>query len=264
MISTLLSLVCAASLTELPKPSPLQPNERSYLYQPAFSIDYQLRQPAELYRPQAGDLFLCTGREMWAKLGHYVAFAQAPQHSGIVVALPNGRLGLLEAGPHNTLHCEIEDLIPQLQSYAEFERVWIRQRKVPLTPEQSARLTEFALSKVGTRFALWRMFAQLTPFRSRGPLRTEYLGCSGRDRWGYFCAELAMEACVAAGLLDADTARPAATYPRDIFFGRSRNPYIDQHLDLSNWYPPARWTLFPGMEPPFKSRYPILDGDMDA
>src|SRR5437016_3525013 len=88
----------------------------SYLYQPAFAMDYVLRQPAEPYHPQPGDMFLCTGREMWAKLGHWAAFTGAPQHSGIVFALPDGRLALLEAGPHNTLHCRAIDLIPELQS----------------------------------------------------------------------------------------------------------------------------------------------------
>src|SRR5262249_26294465 len=73
--------------------------QRSYLYQPAFCIDYELRQPAEAYLPQPGDIFLATGREYWAKVGHWLARTGAPQHSGIVVAWPDGRLLLLEAGP---------------------------------------------------------------------------------------------------------------------------------------------------------------------
>jgi hypothetical protein len=259
MLPLVFSLWCAGELSSPPSPpgTPL-----SYLYQPAFCIDYQLRQPAQPYLPQPGDLFLCTGREWWAKLGHWAAFTGAPQHSGIVFARPDGRLALLEAGPHNTLHCRCLDLIDELTSYAEFERVWIRRRRVPLTPEQSVRLTAFAVSKEGTRFALWRMFAQLTPFRSRGPWRTRYVGGPHGDRWSYFCAELAMEACVAAGLLDPATTRPAATYPRDIFFGHSRNPYIDQHLDLCAWDPPARWTLRPGTETPC-AHHPFLDGDTE-
>src|SRR5262249_6689484 len=144
----------------------------SCLYRPAFSIDYFLRGPAETYHPQPGDIFLCTGRELWAKLGHWAAFAWAPQHSGIVVAASDGRLMLLEAGPHNTLHCRNQELAHQLASYAAYEGVWIRRRRVPLTPEQSARLSAFAQSREGVRFALLRMFAQLTPFRSRGPWQT--------------------------------------------------------------------------------------------
>ena len=235
----------------------------SYLYQATFCMDYELRQPAEPYDPQPGDIFLCTGRERWAKLGHWAAFTAAPQHCGIVFALPDGRPALLEAGPHNALRCRNMELIPQLESYASFERVWIRRRCLPLTAEQSASLTAFALCQEGNRFALGRMLAQITPFRSRGPWRTRYLGGPHGQRSSYFCAELVMEACVAAGLVDPVTTRPAATYPRDIFFGRSRNPFIDRHLDLSDWCPPARWTLCPGTEVEFSRRFPRLDGDTE-
>jgi hypothetical protein len=233
----------------------------SYLYQPAFAMDYVLRLPAEPYCPQPGDIFLATGREMWAKFGHWAVFSGAPQHAGIVFAWPDGRLALLEAGPHNTLRCRAEELIPQLDSYACVERVWIRRRRVPLTSEQSAALTAFCMSKEGARFAVLRMFGQLTPFRSRGPLRTYFLGCSHDDQFGYFCAELTMQACVAAGLIDPTTARPAATYPRDIFFGRSRNPFLDKHLCLCDWDPPARWTRCPGTEAMFSRHFPQMDGD---
>jgi hypothetical protein len=117
---------------------------------------------------------------------------------------------------------------------------------VPLTAEESARLTAFALRQEGKRFALIRVAAQLTPFRSRGPLRTAFMGGPHGDRCSYFCSELVMEACVAAGLLDPTTTRPAATFPGDLFFDCSRNPYINAHLDLAGaWYPPARWTSCP-------------------
>src|SRR5262249_60562108 len=111
--------------------------------------------------------------------------------------------------------------------------VWIRRRKTPLTEEQSAALTDFALRQEGKRFALVRLGGQLTPLRSRGPLRTRWLGKSSEDRRSYFCCELLMAACLAAGLVDPRTTRPAATYPRDVFFDRSRNLYINRHLDLS-------------------------------
>lgn len=260
MVGVLLTLLGASCLAA--PPEPLNKVE-SYLYQPCFAMDYELRGPAQPYCPQPGDIFLCTGRELWAKLGHWAAGTHAPQHSGIVVARPDGSLALLEGGPHNTLHCRVLDLIPQLQSYAEIERVWIRRRRVPLTAEQSAQLTAFAMSKDGTRFALVRMFLQITPFRCRGNWRTQFMGCPDGNRCSYFCAELVMEACVAAGLFDPATTRPAATYPRDIFFGRSKNTYLDQHLDLSDWDPPARWTLCPGSEITFERHYPRLDGDTD-
>jgi hypothetical protein len=117
---------------------------------------------------------------------------------------------------------------------------------VALTPEQSCRLTAFALAQDGKRFALARLAGQLTPFRSRGPLRTWFVGGPHGDRRGYFCSELVCEACVAAGLLQPERTRPAATYPHDLFYGRSLNPFIDRHLDVNaGWEPPARWTDCP-------------------
>jgi hypothetical protein len=232
----------------------------SYLYQPAFCMDHELHEPAVPWVPQPGDIFVCTGREMWAKVGHWAAGTGAPQHSGIVFLRPDGQPALLEAGPNNSLHCHAMDLIPELQGYSTHERVWIRRRRVPLTEEQSAALTAFALAVEGKPFALWRMFGQLTPFRCRGS-RTECTGGPHGIRYSYFCSELATEACVAAGLLDPATTRPAAMYPRDLFFGRSTNPYIDEHLDMSEWDPPARWTLCPGTEPKNIRHFPYLDGD---
>ena len=109
-----------------------------------------------------------------------------------------------------------------------------------------ARLTAFALAQDGKRFALHHLAIQLTPFRTRGPFRTYFVGkpCSDRRRW--FCSELVSEACVAAGLLDPERTRPSATYPHDLFYGRSFNLFIDHHLDINEcWFPPARWTSCP-------------------
>ncbi len=52
-----------------------------------------------------------------------------------------------------------------------------------------------------------------------------------------------MECCVAAGIVNRTTARPTATYPSDLFWGRSFNLYLNCHLeDLErDWQPPARW-----------------------
>src|SRR5262249_58158506 len=108
------------------------------------------------------------------------------------------------AGPNDTLCVGTPDRLPHLREYAEEGRVWIRRRKVPLTPEQSQQLTDFATRQDGKWFALPRLGVQLTPFRSRGPVRTYFMGKpQGGDRKSYFCSELVCEACVAAGLLDA-------------------------------------------------------------
>ena len=71
-------------------------------------------------------------------------------------------------------------------------------------------------------------------------------GIEPNMRWRGFCSELVTEACVAAGLLGPERTRPAATYPCDLFYGRSWNLFIDRHLDVNaGWCPPARWTSHP-------------------
>ncbi len=218
----------------------------SYLYQPACKLDRVLRCPAEAYLPQPGDILLATDPSLFWSVTHNWALAFQPHNSGIVVARPDGSLGVLEAGPNDTLFIRVVDLLPHLKEYEDKGPVWIRKRKVPLTAQQCACLTDFACRQDGKRFALIRLGAQLTPLRCRGPLRTRFVGKPQGDRDGYFCSELVTEACVAAGLIDPATARPAATYPHDLFFDKSLNPYLRRHFTLADcWHPPARWTACP-------------------
>jgi hypothetical protein len=217
----------------------------SYLYQPCYSLK-EAPGPAAPYLPQPGDVMLATDRNLFWKVTHDLAFAFEPHNSAVVFARPDGSLALLEAGPNDTLWVRALDMLPHLQQYHDKGPVWIRKRKTPLTAEQSCRLTEFAMAQEGKRFALIRLGGQLTPLRSRGPLRTVCLGKPQGHRSNYFCSELVTEALVAAGALDAARARPAATYPHDLFFDRSFNPYINRHLPLAcAWAPPARWTYCP-------------------
>jgi hypothetical protein len=218
-----------------------------YLYQPAYCLDKLLRTPAEPYAAQPGDIFLATDRSFWAMAGHRLAGSGGPHHSGIVIARPDGHLAILEAGPYNSIVVEIVDLLDHLSTHEKRgEKVYIRRRKTPLTPEQCACLTEWALAQEGKPFAVLRLVIQLTPFRTRGPIRTYCLGEPHGDRNRYFCSELVMETCVHVGLLDPDKTRPSATYPRDIFMDHSLNPFLNNNLDLSPcWYPPARWTSCP-------------------
>jgi hypothetical protein len=73
--------------------------------------------------------------------------------------------------------------------------------------EQSAQLTDWAMAVCDKRVGVARFPMQLTPFRLRGPVRTEFVGKPRGIRSTYFCSELVVEACVAAGLLDAETCR---------------------------------------------------------
>ncbi|MBI2806137.1 MAG: hypothetical protein HYX68_14240 [Planctomycetes bacterium] len=214
----------------------------SYLYEPAYCVDNILRGKARAYIPQPGDVLLATDKNLFWKITHDWALAFEPHNSAIVVSRRDGRLAILEAGPNDTFWVRVLDLLPHLKEYADKGPVWIRKRKTPLTAEQMACLTDFAERQNGKRFALGRLGAQLTPLRSRGPFRTAVLGKPRGDRRAYFCSELVTEAGVAAGLLDARTTRPAATYPHDLFFDQSHNRYINRHLPLvHDWEPPARW-----------------------
>lgn len=220
----------------------------SYLYQPAYCLDNVRRCPARPYQPQPGDIVLATDDKFFWKITHNLAWTGHPHHTGVVFARCDGSLAVLEAGPHDTRWIKTLDWWPHLREYEEQGLVWIRARKTPLTDEQSACLTAFAEAQDGKKFAILRLGYQLTVFRPRGPfgLKTQFMGKPKGDRNKFYCSELALEALVAAGALDAETTRPAATYPRDIFFDSSPNPYLDRHLKLCcGWDAPALWTSCP-------------------
>ena len=224
--------------------SPQSPEYGSFLCQPAYNRDWELRGPAMPYTPQPGDIFLATDQRLWFRWGHLIAGANGVHHSGIVFMRLDGRLGLIESGPFDKTSVEVMLPFDHIRAHtAVGDRVWIRRRRCPLTPEQSARLTAFAAGQEGKPFALARWFGQLTPLRTRGPIKTWFVGLPRGDRPRWFCSELVTECCVAAGIMNYATARPSATYPSDLFWGRSLNLYLNSHLDdlAAGWYPPARW-----------------------
>jgi hypothetical protein len=224
------------------------PGGPSFLYQPAYAEDEIIRLPARPYELQPGDIAFSTDGSVFWLLMHNLALTSHPTHSMIVFALPDGRTAILEGGPHDTAKCRILEVNPHLASYEVEGRVWVRRRKCPLTAEESAKLTEFCLAANCRDFAMKRLLVQLTPLRSRGPVRTVIMGRpNGLNRESYFCSELILEAMVYAGLMDARTSRPSATFPRDLFFGDSKNPWLHRHLPEMNkfWDAPARWTASP-------------------
>jgi hypothetical protein len=230
--------------TGAPDCAPVHEEIGSFLDQPAFCEDQLRRLPVTPYQPQPGDLCFSADSSVFWTLMHKIAGTSHPTHCMVVFQRRDGSMAILEAGPHDTLHINTMDAIPHLRSYEVEGRVWVRRRAVPLTCEQSQRLTEFAEIQDGKRFALIRLGQQLTPLRPRGPVKTCFFGKShGPDRCSYYCAELAMESLVYAGLLDPKIARPSATYPRDFFLDKSLNCYLNKHLHLYPcWDPPARWT----------------------
>jgi hypothetical protein len=224
------------------------PLEAGFICRPAYSVDDQLRGPLGPYHPQPGDMVFVTDRRVFWHISIALALSGHPHHVGIVVAQADGRLAILEAGAHYVRAVELKDVVADFHQFEqENSPIWIRRRKTPLTAEESAALTSFATAVDDRPYAVVRLGGQLTPFRSRAPLRTGLMGKPrGEDRRGYFCSECIMEALVAAGLVDRETTRPAATYPRDMFFDRSPNPFLKKHLNLSSeWEPPARWVSAP-------------------
>ncbi len=233
-----LLLLCAAS----PGVAGDAGSPAGYLAAPAFKLDDGPAIPVSAYIPQPGDLFLATDQALWARVGHWLAGGAGVHHSGIVFQRSDGHMALIEAGPFNSIRIEVMDPVEHMRAHIYAgDKVWVRRRCVPLTAEQSQRLTCFLERQEGKPFAVARMLAQVTPIRTRGPARTWFIGGPKGDRSRYFCSELVTEACVAAGLMDPATARPSAMYPRDLFFGRSINCYIDRHLGMEEWEPPARW-----------------------
>ena len=214
----------------------------SYLYEPSYCLDTKLRGTPRKYLPQPGDVLLATDKNLFWKITHDMALAFEPHNSAIIVSRRDGSLAVFEAGPNDTMWVRRLDMLPHLKEYADKGPVWIRKRKTPLTPEQLACLTDFAERQDGKFFALQRLGVLLTPFRDRGPFRTEFMGKPRGDRLSYYCAELVLEATVAAGLTDRATTRPSASFPHDLFFDHSHNRYIQKHLPLiHDWEPPARW-----------------------
>ncbi len=220
--------------------------KKAYLYEPAYSIDNVLRGKPVEYKPQPGDLvFFYEDKTFW-HIMYKIAVSGPPYHAAIVFQMPDGEYRLLEAGPNDTLRVRLCPMAGRLQSW--HDTVYIRRRATPLTDDQSRALTEFALRQDGKRYGIIRLGGQVTPLRSRGPLRTFVIGRPerGHECDNYLCAEIVVEALLYVGLLDERKCRPCCTYPEDMFFDKSRNLFLNRHFRLCpDWHPPQRWTTDP-------------------
>ena len=77
-----------------------------------------------------------------------------PFHVGIVVKRRDGSLAVLESGPDDTLHVYILEAWRRLHTFKGILQV--RCCKKELSPEESAKLTHFAVEQEGKRYAMWR------------------------------------------------------------------------------------------------------------
>lgn len=191
----------------------------------------------EVYVPQPGDLVLFDDHKWyWFILYHLVGSAP-PTHSGIVLRLPHGGLGLLESGPDDCRllgpYVAVLDLESRLKTFNGTLR--IRRLKEPLPPDRDAALTHWSLAQLGKRYATCRLLLQGTPCRVRNALTRRLFGKTGLDRVSYLCSELVVAAGTAAGLFDPKRHPANAIYPLDMA--------QDTTFDLSGtWHKPALWS----------------------
>jgi len=213
------------------------------LAQPRASLHYDVQGPLTDYRPAPGDIVMSTSDLLRTKIFYRLALVGVPSHVGIVVRMPDGRLGVFESGgggEHHTRTTAIEDRFYRGKDKA----IWIRKPKVPLTDEQERRLNEYAALNEGKGYTRWRAIELMpaVPTGPRGPIRTFFRGKPVGFREEYFCTENVLEGLIYAGKLDGETIRPTATSPRDLQLDRSTNLYIRLHPPLAcGWYPPALW-----------------------
>lgn len=245
-------VLTAGCKTVAPQPVVTQPpiavNAASNLYlaQPEFSLNYTPTTPLTWYAAQPGDIVLSTTNKQWATLKYALAFTWKPTHVGIVVRMNDGQMGLLEAGGGDTNDTHVMPLAERIKRETD-AAIWIRRPRVPLSAQQSADLTNFANLVNGLPYAKRRQILQGTIFRTRGPIRTFFIGKPEGIKQDYICSEVVVEALVASGLINPETARPSATFPRDLFYDRSLNLFIHLHPVLGDaWEPPALLVQSPG------------------
>ncbi|MCE9532060.1 MAG: hypothetical protein K8T89_13185 [Planctomycetes bacterium] len=239
------ALLLTASLFGIcPCGEPVSEVKKPYVYEPAYCLDDCLRGKPVEYQPQAGDLvFFWDDMPFW-HITYRLALTGPPYHVALVFQMPDGEYRLLESGPNDTMYVRLCPMACRLQSWNG--RIWIRRRAVPLTERQSRCLTEFALRQDGKDYAWLRLAGQVTMLRSRGPIKSYFMGKSHGERSNYMCAEVVVEALIHIGLFEAANCRPSVTYPQDMFFNRSKNLFLNKHFKLEpGWHPPQRWTVNP-------------------
>lgn len=235
MIASLYSLVSSVGLVygassgPLPPPPPIPsfssvaPHEAKcrygYLWHYVPDGKGGMTKVVTPYEPREGDIVFFDDMSKWWTFLYAIASTAPPFHAGIVVKEPDGTPAILEAGPDDTLYVYVLEAGHRLHTFEGVLQV--RRCTVPLTPEQSAALTKFAMAQEGKRYALWRLLLQGTPVKSRGPLREKLFAKTYYERERWLCAEIVVSAAELVGLLDEKVIKGTNTYPLDI---------VDDHM----------------------------------
>jgi hypothetical protein len=215
----------------------------SYLVFEEWQPDGICHMAAEPYAAQPGDLIFFTYATPFVDdLLGWVGSCPLPEHCAIVIAKADGSPALLECAPERcSVTWPFTCILDPYKRFQEYHgKIQVRRLKCPLTPEQSAALTEFALSQEGKPLAVLRWVTLMTPLRAHGP-HSKWFGKTDLQRHAWFCSELTVAALAAAGLLDPQAYQANVVLPQDLF--------DDQVHDLSGtWSPPALWSANPGGE----------------
>jgi len=166
---------------------------------------------------------------MWNSL-YRIFKSGPPTHSGVIFRLPDCSLRILETGSLQPPKVDIVEVQPRLNTYRG--SLWLRRLHHPLTPEQSAKLTDFALDQGCKRFAQVRVLLEGLTGRNLSRVRWLLVGPPPFERPAYYCSELVLIALVVADVLPIGILGPRMPDPRDLFW--------DKPHDLSCWYGPLR------------------------
>src|SRR5205814_409386 len=75
-------------LTCLMAGNPSEPTIGSYLYEPSYCMDGQLRSDARTYLPQPGDVMLATDRNRFSKTTHEMSLPSDPHNPATTIPPP--------------------------------------------------------------------------------------------------------------------------------------------------------------------------------
>jgi hypothetical protein len=191
------------------------------------------------YVPREGDLvFYDDHHPGWMVLFAY-AGTGPPLHMGMVFKKADGTLAILEAGPDDTVRVRVLDLdkrLPQFHNDFKGGIITIRRCKKEIGADESKALTKFALAQDGKRYAVGRLLLQGTSFRTRGPIREQFLGGTVLDRDSWICSELSVAAGTVAKLFDPKVVHSNVAYPRDLV-DNARYELGDTWHDAGIWLP---------------------------